>query len=153
MNWIWNWAGGKSDSPHWFRRSKRARANPSRFALPPNPNIPFLGRVYAHAGSRHLDRSMRDEAIWRYELNGKSERNINRSVFRIIENTAGEPVGCVSHPWFNWEWGIPLFEYELKPGVSWLAVTPSVARYILSTSREYALRDGQSLENRTAVPF
>ena len=32
-------------------------------------------------------------------------------------------------------------------------MTPSVARYILATSREYALRDGQPLENKTAVPF
>lgn len=132
---------------------KEGESEPFTFRPAAESDIPFLGGVYTHAGSRQLVRSMRDEAIWRYELTGKSERNVNRNVFRIIENSAGEPVGYVSHPWFNWEWGIPLFEYELKPGVSWLAVTPSVARYILATSREYALRDGQPPEHKTAVPF
>lgn len=121
---------------------REGESEPFTFRPVAESDIPFLGRVYTHAGSRQLVRSRRDDAIWRYELNGKSERNVNRNVFRIIENASGEPVGYVSHPWFNWEWGIPLFEHELKPGVSWLAVTPSVARYILSTSREYALRDG-----------
>ncbi len=132
---------------------KDGESEPFTFRPATEADIPFLSMVYAHAGSRHLVRSARDEALWRYELTGKSERNINRNVFRIIENASGEPVGYVSHPWFNWDWGIPLFEYELKPGVSWLAVTPSVARYILAASREYALRDGQPLENKTAVPF
>jgi len=132
---------------------KEGESEPFTFRPATEADIPFLSMVYVHAGSRQLVRSARDAAVWRYELNGKSERNINRNVFRIIENASGEPVGYVSHPWFNWDWGIPLFEYELKPGVSWLAVTPSVARYILATSREYALRDSQPLENKTAVPF
>lgn len=116
-------------------------------------DIPFLSMVYAHAGERQLVRSVRNDSMWRYELNGRSERNVNRNVFRIIETAAGEPVGYVSHPWFNWDWGIPLFEFEIKPGVSWLAVTPSVARYALATSKEYALRDGEPTENKTAVAF
>jgi hypothetical protein len=132
---------------------KEGESEPFTFRPATESDIPFIDMVYTHAGSRQLVRSVRDEAIWRYELDGRSERSVNRNVYRIIENTAGELVGYVSHPWFNWEWGIPLFEFELKPGVSWLAVTPSVARYILATSREYALRDEQPLENKTAVPF
>lgn len=116
-------------------------------------DIPFLSMVDAHAGTRQLIRTVRDESIWRYELGGKSERNINRTVYRIIESAEGQPVGYLAHPWFSWDWGAPLSEYELKPGVSWLAVTPSVARYILATSREYALRDGEPTDNKTAVPF
>jgi hypothetical protein len=132
---------------------KEGESEPFTFRPAGEADIPFLGMVYEHAGKRQLVRSVRDEAIWRYELNGKSERNVNRSVFRIIENVKGEPVGYVSHPWFNWDWGIPLFEFELKPGVSWLEVTPSAARYVLATSKEYALRDKQPVENKTAVPF
>lgn len=132
---------------------KEGESEPFTFRPATAADIPFLEMVYTHAGSRQLVRTVRDEALWRYELTGKSERNVNRSVFKIIETAGGEPVGYVSHPWFNWDWGIPLFEYELKPDVSWLAVTPSAARYLLATSKEYALRDGQPLENKTAVPF
>ncbi len=132
---------------------KDGESEPFTFQTATESDIPFLNIVYTHASSRQLIRSARDESTWRYELTGKSERNVNRSVFRIIKTAAGEPVGYVSHPWFNWDWGVPLFEYELKPGMSWLAVTPSVARYILATSREYALRDNQPVENKTAVPF
>lgn len=132
---------------------KEGESEPFTFRPATETDIPFLGMVYTHAGRRQLVRSARDDTMWRYELGGRSERSVNHVVFRIIQDTAGEPVGYVSHPWFNWEWGVPLFEYELKPGVSWLAVTPSVARYVLAISREYALRDGLPLENKTAVPF
>ena len=132
---------------------KEGETEPFTFRPATDADIPFLSQVYLHAGNRQLIRSVRDESMWRYELNGRSERSINRSLFRVIENAAGEPVGYISHPWFNWDWGVPLFEFELKPGISWLAVTPCVARYILATSKEYALRDGQPVEQKTAVPF
>ena len=109
--------------------------------------------LYTHAGSRQLIRTMRDEAIWRHELTGRSERNVNRIETRIIQKPDGEPVGYITHPWFNWDWGLALFEYELKPGLSWLAVTPSVARYMLATSKAYALRDNEPLEQKTAIAF
>lgn len=132
---------------------KEGESEPFTFRPATVADIPFLSLVYAHAGTRQLVRSVRDEAMWRYELKDRSERSINRIVFRIIESAAGEPVGYISHPWFNWDWGIPIFEFELKPGISWLAVTPSVARYCLATSRGYALRDSQPVENKTGVPF
>lgn len=116
-------------------------------------DIPFLMEVYAHACRRGLVTTVRDEAVWRYELGGRSERNVNRSLFRIIEQAGGgAPVGYLAHPWFDWNLGLVLFEYELKPGVSWLAVTPSVARYTLATGKEFAQRDGQPLD-KTAVAF
>jgi len=34
--------------------------------------------------------------------------------------------------------------YELKRGVSWLEVTPSVVRYLWKTGKEYAKRDGRA---------
>jgi len=132
---------------------KEGESEPFNIRPASEADIPFLDMVYQHANARKLICAVRDAAMWRYELNGKSEKNINRNVFRVIETAAGEPVGYISHPWFNWDWGIPLFEYELKPGVSWLAVTPGVARYALATSKEYAARDSQPLENKTGVAF
>jgi hypothetical protein len=132
---------------------KEGESEPFTFRPATEADIPFLRQVEAHANKRYLVRSVRDQAIWRYELTGRSERSVNNTLYRIIQNAVGEPVGYVAHPWYNWDWGIPLFEFELKAGISWLAVTPSVARYILAVSKEYALRDGQPPENKTAVPF
>jgi hypothetical protein len=39
--------------------------------------------------------------------------------------------------------GVSLIWYELKPGVSWLAVTPGVVRHIWNKGQEYAKRDGK----------
>ncbi len=116
-------------------------------------DIPFLMQVYSHACKRSLITTHRDKAIWRYELTGKSEDNVNRAVFCIIESAEAEAVGYLSHPNFNWNLGAVAFEYELKPGVSWLDVTPSVMRYLLATGKEFAKRDGQPVETRTGVAF
>jgi hypothetical protein len=152
-------------------RLKDGEQEPFAVRAATEADIPFLMGVYAHACKRSLVTTVRDEAIWRYDLNGRSERNVNRNLVRIIERRParagaagtgelvegragdGEPVGYLVHPWFNWNLGLALFEYELKPGVSWLEVTPSVARYALRTGREFALRDGQPPEMRTGVAF
>jgi hypothetical protein len=133
---------------------KEGEPEPYRIRAAAEADIPFLMEVYAHACRRRLVTTVRDEAIWRYDMAGKSERNVNRNVVSIIERAAGgEPVGYLTHPWYNWNLGLVLFEYELKPGVSWLEVTPSVARYALLTGREYAERDGQPLEKMSGVAF
>ena len=106
-------------------------------------DIAFIMEVTAHADRRSLVSCRRDENTWRYELQGMSLKNVNRGVIRIIQSAAGEPVGYLMHPWFNWESGssmsIVLTAYELKPGVSWLAVTPAVARYLWKTGGELAV--------------
>jgi hypothetical protein len=116
-------------------------------------DLAFMLEVYAHAQKRSLITTYRNEEILRYEVFGKSEHNVNRQEFRVIETAEGEPVGYLSHPWFNWNLGLALFEYELKPGVSWLDVTPSVCRYALETGREYARRDNEKTEMKSGVAF
>lgn len=132
---------------------KEGVSEPYRLRPATEADIPFMGLVYDFASARQLARTARSEALWRYEIFGKSERNINRNEFRIIETASGEPVGYVAHPWFNWGWGAALVEYELKPGVSWLAVTPSVARYALDVTRQYAMRDHEPLEKKVGAAF
>ena len=56
----------------------------------------------------------------------------------MVESAAGEPVGFLAHAWRNWGDTLVTMVYELKPGVSWLAVTPSVLRYLKATGEEYA---------------
>ena len=117
-------------------------------------DVPFLMEVYARARQRSLVTTVCSAEYWEYEINGRSERNVNRNLVRVIQRAGtGEPVGYLVHPWYNWNFGLTLFEYELKAGVSWLAVTPSVARYALATGREHAVRDGEPLEDKIGVAF
>lgn len=145
--------GGRVTFAPLIPRLKDGETEPYTMRPASEADIPFLMQVDAHAGKRNLIRARRDEAIWRYELLGKSERNINRVELRIIESVSGEAVGYIIHPWFNWNLGAVLFEYELKSGISWLHVTPSVARYALALGQEFAKRDDENLQEKTGVAF
>jgi hypothetical protein len=101
-------------------------------------DIPFILKVYERALARNLVGCIRDAAYWRYELNGKSEKNIQRSELRLIERMDGERVGFIQHAPFLWNPVINLWNYELKAGISWLDVTPAVIRYLVKTGKEYA---------------
>jgi hypothetical protein len=110
-------------------------------------DISFLVQVKAHADKRSLVTCLLDENNWRYEMLGTSPKNVNRSEIRIIETVLGEPVGYLTHPWFNWDNGLVMTSYELKPGVAWMAVTPAVARYLWKTSQEYAVISGKPVSS------
>lgn len=101
-------------------------------------DIPFIMDVYPRAVERSMVGCVRNADYWAYELNGKSEQSINRSEFRIIESLAGEEVGFILHPALVWSPIINMWSFELKEGVSWLDVTPSVIRYLVKTGKEYA---------------
>jgi hypothetical protein len=62
----------------------------------------------------------------------------------VIEDTFGERIGYLQHQHFLGRTGVSALWYELKPGISWLAVTPSVVRYLWKKGQEYARRDGQT---------
>ena len=108
-------------------------------------DLELISRLYKLGCQRSLVSCVWGEAEWLYELNGKSENNVNRVELRVIENAAGEAVGFLAHPFFNWSNGatiiVPL--YELKPGTSWAAVTPSVIRYLQVIGEERATRMGK----------
>jgi hypothetical protein len=133
---------------------KLKEGEPEPFTLRPasEADLPFLMEVYAHACARQLITCVRDETVWRYDLTGMSEKNIDRLEFRIIQHFEGEPVGYVAHPWYNWNWGLVARHYELKDNVSWLEVTPSVARYLWQTGETFSKRDGKP-QVRTASGF
>ena len=48
-------------------------------------DIPFILQTYQYGSKRYPIRCLWDENLLRYEIFGKSPRNINRSEFRIIE--------------------------------------------------------------------
>jgi hypothetical protein len=76
-------------------------------------------------------------------MNGMSADNINRFIIHILEDERGERVGYLQHPAYLGSIGsLTAVGFELKPGVSWLEVGPSVVRYLWNQGQECAKRDG-----------
>jgi hypothetical protein len=107
-------------------------------------DIPFMRELYERSLSRYLVAgALRDEAMWRYDIEGRTLGSDGRAEMRIIESRAGEPAGALMHGDRLWHSFHGAFFYELKPGTSWLAVTPSVVRYLMATGEQVAVRDGK----------
>ncbi len=104
-------------------------------------DIQFVSDQYKAANGRYLVSSCISEDLWRYELTQKGENNVTRLEIRVIETTIGEAVGFLAHPPFLWGPTLTVLMYELKAGVSWLEVTPSVLRYLKLEGRTYAKKE------------
>jgi hypothetical protein len=100
----------------------------------------LIEQIAGHAASRYLLSCVRNEAQWRYEIEGHSERSLIRRELRIIESASGTPVGYLAHSFMLLRWLLIAGPYELMPGVSWTAVTPTVLRYLAATGEELAMR-------------
>jgi hypothetical protein len=121
-------------------------------------DLPFIARLYAQGCQRSLVACEWDEALWRYELNGKSARNVNRYELRLIEHrgadgTPGEPVGFLAHPPFSWGDLMPVLRYELAAGLSWAAVTPSVIRYLEAAYADLSIEPPGSTQPAEKKPL
>ena len=109
-------------------------------------DLPFIVEFYKLGNQRWMVSCVRDAAYWRYELCDMSAKNVNRFELRIIQAKDGEAVGFLAHPHFTWGPVFAATTYELKPGVSWGAVTPSVVRYLYATGEAIAAQDGKQAE-------
>ena len=137
--------GGRAGYEAQLPNLKEGEPEPFSFRPATVADIPFLMEVYAHAGKRRLITCVRDEAIWRYELLEMSPGSDNRQEIRIIEQAETQkPVGYLSHSWAIRDNGLFALHYELRKGISWLEVTPSVARYLWRTGKTYQQKDKPS---------
>ena len=142
--------GGRVGYEAQLPKLKEGEREPFTIRPATEADIPFLMETYAHACRRRLVTCVRDESVWRYELTGQSSRNVERLEYRILERAdTKEPVGYFTHPWFAWDTGLIANHFELKPGVSWLEATPSVARYLWQMGAVYAQRDGKPVVRST----
>ena len=138
--------GGRSGVLSAVPKLKEGETEPYRVRPAAEDDLPFIVALDAEANRRWLVACERDEAQWRYELSGKSETNVNRMVWNIIESTAGEPVGLIGHYWKISEANLGVSYVEVRAGVSWLAVAPSALRYLQATAQAYAQRDGKPVD-------
>lgn len=110
-------------------------------------DIPCLKEIYKVATARSLLSAVREEAIWQYELGGRSENSIVNASWEIIERTdTPEPVGLLTRARYPGSYALM---YELKPGVSWLEVTPSVVRHLWNIAKQTPPQDGKSQSSFT----
>jgi hypothetical protein len=125
---------------------KEGEDEPYRVRPATADDLPFIAELYDRIAERQPVHCLRSEAHWRYELDGRSASNDDGQLLRVVETDAGELAGFLVHA--GWLRGQQMWTstYELKPGVSWLAVTPSVMRYLWTTGEEYAARDGKACE-------
>ncbi len=105
-------------------------------------DIPFIAAAYQAGCRRSLVSCLRSEAEWLYEIQGRSSANVDCWALRMIESAQGEPVGFIAHNQLRWNGAMPLNRYELKPGISWAAVTPSVIRYLKQTGLSIPAQHG-----------
>ncbi len=117
------------------------QVEPCSFRSATEADLPFITAIYEHGCKRWPLACVRDHEIWRYELRGRSE--LPTQALMIIERPNGEPVGMIRHWRHLGKSGPTLTMYELKPGTSWLEVTPAVIRYLWRTGQEYARREGK----------
>ncbi len=128
-------SGGRSGYAPNVPRLNDGEAEPYLIRPAQVEDLPFLEEVYnATVAQRDLISAVRPAALWRYELDGRQPDNFIREELHVITTASGEPVGyLIQHPtlWMGGPGnGVAAVGYELRPGVSLLAVTPSVIRHL-----------------------
>jgi hypothetical protein len=139
--------GGRAGFRPHIPKLKEGEVEPFIIRPAVEQDVPFLAQVYEHGMRRSLVSCVWSEAEWLYEIKGKSDNNVNRVVLQVIENQDSHPVGYLGHPPYTWGPMLPAFRYELSPGISWSAVTPSVIRYLVKTGESLlADKEGENLD-------
>jgi len=104
-------------------------------------DLGFITQICREGMARYLLSAVRDRELWRYGLAGKKIKE----QFRVIEDAGGRRIGFLVHAGQIHHDNISASVYELRPGVSWLKVTPSVTRYLAKTGRGYAAKAKKEL--------
>ena len=113
------------------------QSEPCKFRLATEADIPVITALYQDGYRRYPLACIRDEAIWRYELRERDPLVAHPTV--MIESSEGQVLGVFRHwPQVGKRRGISVNMYELKPGVSWLDITPAVIRYVWNIGQQCA---------------
>ena len=115
--------------------------DPYRVRPATEEDAPFIADVDAHARARYLVSVVRDAALWRYEIAGRSEPLWE---VQVVESAAGEPAGFLAHDCRLRETTLRVAACELRPGLSWLAVRDSLLRYLRATGEAHERQPGSA---------
>jgi hypothetical protein len=125
---------------------KEGEAEPYHIRRATQTDLSFVAQVYEQASARYEIVCRRTPEIWSYELDGQSYDNVGHYEIMLIEDAQGKFVGYFQHSTSIGGIGVSVRGYELRLGVSWLEVTPSVARYLWQRGQEYAKHDGKQCD-------
>ncbi len=121
---------------------------PYRVRPATDSDVPFIAPIAARAAARYLMTCCRDATAWRYELRGRGPLNAHRIALRVVEAADGRPVGFIAHFPRLFATSLAVVAYELAPEADWLAVTPSILRYLRSTGEALAESAASSRQAR-----
>jgi hypothetical protein len=121
---------------------KEGEQEPYRVRPARETDLMFIAETYAETRKRNMIICERTPELFRHDLDGQGLDHIFSLMF-VVEDQAGELVGYLKHLSFVSNGSMNAVLYELKAGVSWLDVTPSVVRYLWQKGQEYAKRDGK----------
>jgi hypothetical protein len=138
-----NLGGGRAGFPTHIPRLKTGESEPFHIRTASVADIPFLAQLYEAGCKRSLVACIWDEAAWTYELSGKSEKNVNRLIVKIIEKVDGPPCGYLAHAFFSWGDMMAVQKYEVIPEFGWAELTPSVIRYMEKVYEEIQPEHGE----------
>ncbi len=127
---VLNLGGGRSGYKTHVPKLNGDQEEPFTFREADKADIPFLMDTYNHGCQRSLVYAVWNKHLWRYELTGKRQYNLDKRDLYIIEDVAGQPVGFIGIPPLKWGSNSVLMVYELATGFSWSAITPSVIRFL-----------------------
>jgi hypothetical protein len=142
--------GGRMGYRPQVPKLKDGEEEPYRIRPATEADLPFIAHLYEQSTNRYPVACVWDEALWRYELTGKSEKNDDRMALALIETLSDEPVGFLAYVSRLRDGHVSAGWYEIKPGVSWLAATPSVVRYLWALGEEWAAQDPEREVERFA---
>jgi hypothetical protein len=125
--------GGRSGMVHDIPLLKEGESDPFEVRPAVAEDLAFINELYEQGARRSLVYCPRSAEQWRYELDGCSPGNMDRLDLRIIQAADNTRLGFLAHRPFAAGNRLDMLLYELTDGVSWLAVTPSVLRYLKTT--------------------
>ncbi len=129
---------------------KEGEEEPYRVRPATETDLPFIAQLYEQGTQRYPVACVRDEALWRYEFDGKTQKSGARTPFAIIETPDGEAIGFLAQAPRMRDGTLRVSSYEIRPGVSWLAVTPTVVRYLWALGEEWAAQNSEPAPARFA---
>jgi len=132
-----------------YQVPKLKEGETEKFSLRPaeEKDIPFMMSAYEYGCKRSMLSANWSHVHWHNNLYGMSRDNIQRLEFRVIEHVeTRELVGYFAYAHFLFMSGLYAAHFELKPGVSWLEVSPAVTRYLWSAGQEYAKVENKPCE-------
>jgi hypothetical protein len=131
-------SGGRMGYEAQVPKLKEGEEEPYRIRPAVEADLPFLLKMGERESQFSMINAVRDEAMWRAEMFEKSAENINRFEICVIETQTGQSVGYIAHPWISWRTMQTLTRYMLVEDASFLAVTPTVIRYLWEIGQKKA---------------